>query len=262
MKYPMTPRLMTVQTWTNAHNGFQNIFEDCYLEPLVPILEPMLEPSTIHLEPWLKLFVYFAEKFFNRVVIVEMYPTYEQNEEVLRSIKSTLSMRSYGLKYKYDMIVKTLPTDLQDIYHNYNIHRGYEKNITSESGTIQHSGDDLTYSNTDRKTEEYSTTGDSQNPRLKSSSRTFTEPSGSTNTDSNSIKTTHGHTITTTPGKETETFSQDSSGYYNSGSKVKMIEDALRLLNYNLLDKWLDDIISAVCLDMYYSEPRKVLLNI
>lgn len=250
IRLPKHPIQVPVSTWNNAYPlVFKYLFEDAYIDPLLIHLSPLSEALSI--EPAVGLYYYFLSKQYNRVVLPYFRGTDESNTLSINGMKAIISVRSYGLKYKYDMLADTMPENLDELYYNYYMAREYEKTVDPDEGTITHSGNDTTFTNTNRQTKSYSTTGENQTPRLKEQTDTFTVPQGSTDQAGNSIKTTYGHTITTAPGDEVTTFSQTAHGYYNSGSKAKMIEDIRNLLSLNLLDQWIYDIMPIFCLDKY-----------
>lgn len=241
------PRKMTVQDWTNSYPEFANIFEDAYIEPFKNVLSQM----KIGNYPYVPLFYLFMSKYANRIVIPEFTDEPLKNFSIVKGLKDIISLRSYSLKYKYDMLAKTMPDDFNDFMYNYKMERGYTKTKESEQGTIAHTGTDSSYTNINRTTENYSTTGESASPRLKDKQDTYTVPKGDINNKNNSVNMEYGHTITSTPGKQTDTFNQTARGYYNAGNKAKILEDIRKLLNYNILDEWLKDITPVICLDVY-----------
>ena len=247
---PKIPRTRTVYEWYKLYpDAFSQLFSDAYVEPLEPIFSELTLP-TANTTPE-KIFRYFLRKQFNRMILPRMETEDINNSYIIEHMKEIIALRSYGLKYKYDMLAQTLPDNISDLYNNYNMTRQYTKGKTFTKGTVKHSGSDHTYSNVDISSEEYSTTGDNASPRLKSKSTRKTLPDGQIDSPSNSVNTTYGRQIETTPGSETDTFNQTASGYYNSGTKAKMIEEIRDLASINIVDQWLHDIMPVFCMDVF-----------
>lgn len=250
IRLPKLPKTMTVYEWYKLYpTNFSQIFSDAYVEPL----EPIFRDLTIHTAETTheKIFRYFLRKQFNRMVLPNMETDDVNNVLIIDHMVEIIALRSYGLKYKYDVLAQTLPENISDLYNNYNMTRQYTKGKTFTKGTVEHSGSDHTYSNIDISSEEFSTTGDSASPRLKSKSTRKTLPDGQIDSSSNSVNTTYGRKIETTPGSETDTFNQTASGYYNSGTKAKMMEEIRDLASINIVDQWLHDIMPVFCMDVF-----------
>lgn len=237
----------TVVEWSELCNDFKFIFSEAYIDPLKPFLGENLFDS--------KLFMYFLSKQYNRIVTPEMSPDESVNNTTASYIKDIIAVRSYGLKYKYDKLAETMPDDILDLFNNYNMHREYERTKEVATGTVTNSGSDTSYNNVDIRTINESTTGDNPQPRLKDQSRRYSYPDGQTDTPNNSMHTTYGRIITSEPGNETDTFTQDAFGYYGSSSKAKIIANVRELLNINIVDMWIHDIVSCFCLDTFNPKP-------
>ena len=247
---PKFPKTMTVYEWYKLYpDHFSQIFSNAYVEPLEPIFSELTLPTadTTHE----KIFRYFLRKQFNRMILPKMETEDVNNTFIIEHMIEIIALRSYGLKYKYDILMETLPENISDLYNNYSMTRQYTKGKTFTKGTVEHSGSDHTYSNVDISSEEYSTTGDNASPRLKSKSTRKTMPDGQIDSSSNSVNTTYGRKIETTPGSETDTFNQTASGYYNSGTKAKMMEEIRDLTSINIVDQWLHDIMPVFCMDVF-----------
>ena len=250
---PKKPIHKTALDWSKTYYEFNQIFEGAYLDPFLPILEHMTISS--HDEPEDKMFLYFLAKQYNRIILPPMDTTDNGNLYIISNLKGIISMRSYALKYKYDMMAATMPDNINDFYYNYNITRQYTQGTTYTQGSVSHSGSDSTRSRVNRTTKEFTFTGESTGPKEKNRIETKTQPENPGASDnSNSVITTYGHQINTTPGSETKTFNQTATGYYNSGTKAKMLEEIRSLLNFNLMDSWLKDMMPAFCTD-YYVKP-------
>lgn len=242
---PKIPSNKSAILWDYLCPTFANIFDDCHIDPLIPFLG---ETS-----PKRSLYVYFISKQYNRIVLPEMTPDDDVNKSIITSIKELLGIRSYSLKYKYEMLASTMPDNIDELYKNYNIHREYTDKKTIETGTVKNSGTDISYNNVDVQTEEFSTTGDSQTPRLKYKSERKTIPN-EVNNSHNSMQTSYGRVITSTPGDETRTFEQDANGYYGGTSKAKLINDIRNLLTLDIVDEWLNDVMPLFMTEVY--EPK------
>ena len=240
--------------WALTVDNFKTIFNTAYIDPLYGELgfeNPTTEEKE---EAIMRLYYYFVAKYNNRYLLPEMQTTSEDNTKVIAYIKDIVNIRSHGLKYKYDMLAETMPESFDDFLDNYRMHKEYEKTKEYDPSTVANTGDDVTHSNVNLQTQEFTTTGDNAQARLKGETSKKTLPANDTDNDANSVRTTYGRTITSTPGDETTGFTQDAHGYYNSGSKAKMIEEIRKILSYNLIDQWLHDIIPTFCLD-YYKSP-------
>lgn len=247
MQLPKHFERRTVVEWTELCPIFNSIFSTAYIDPIKPFL------GTENFDS--KLFMYFLAKQYNRVVTPEMTSDNDRNETIVSYIKDLISLRSYGLKYKYEMLAETMPNNFDDFLENYNMHREYTKTKEVEEGTVTNSGSDTSYNNVDVRTTNESTTGESERPRLKDQSRRYTYPDGETDQSNNSMKTNYGRIITSAPGTETDSFSQDASGYYGSASKAKIIANVRELLNIDIIDMWLHDIIPCFCLSTFSPKP-------
>lgn len=240
---PKIPIVKTAIEWgTLYEDEFKNIFNDAYIDPLIPYLGETA--------PYNNLYIYFIAKQYNRLIMPEMETTDEANINIINAIRNLIMIRSNSLKYKYDMLASTMPTDIGELYKNYNMSREYTDVKEYDTGTVTNSGTDATFNNVNIKTQEFTTTGDNASPRLKGESTRQTIPQ-TKNADQNSMQTTYGHVITSNPGDETRTFTQTASGYYGAASKAKLIEEIRALLNLNLIDDWLNDMMPVFTLHIY-----------
>lgn len=250
IELPKTPRTRTVYEWYKLYpEAFSQIFSDAYVTPFDAIFSELTIPTADTTAE--KIFRYFLRKQFNRMILPNMETDDINNSFIIEHMKEIIALRSYGLKYKYDMLAQTLPDNISDLYSNYNMTRQYTKGKTFTKGIVENKGTDHTYTNVNIESKEFSTTGDNASPRLKSQSSRKTLPEGQTDNLANSVNTTYGRTIETTPGSETDTFSQTASGYYNSGTKAKMIEEIRDLASLNIVDQWLHDIMPVFCMDVF-----------
>lgn len=245
------PLQTTVKVWNEKYEKFSHIFDNAYLEPLKKEMNYSSEllPS--------KVFTYFLYKQATRIVMPKMTFDSLKDNGSIRQIQDLIELRSNGLKYKYDLLADTMPQGVQSIkeyFNNFDRHTEGRKEKDYDEGTVTHSGADSVYNNVDKRTSHYSTTGDSEQPRLEGYTEDSTFLSNDDpkfDRDNNKIKTSYGHIVTAQPSNEINRYTEDSNGYYNVGSKPKLIEDVRNILNFNLTDAWLHDIMSIFCFDYY-----------
>ena len=252
------PKISTIDEWFKEYSSFDTIFRDAELTPLFTKVEPIGEN-------YLFIFEHLLNFYGSRPVIAPLTFDKEKDLHTIDKIRSIIQFRSRMLYYKYNMLSKTLLSNYDDYENNYKMTRSEDKEKTYGTGTIKSSGDDKTYQNQNIKTINNTSTDDSVAERFESSREVTTTPnSGDTvNSDKNSIKTVYGKTVTTTPSNENQENTITSSGYYNSGTKAKMIDQIRSTLNYDIIDMWVKDILLSFTYSFYMTEreiPEEFLL--
>ena len=240
--------------WNEKYDEFKHIFDDAYLVPLAKEFNTQeVTASTIF-----TLFLYLQA---NRVVIPFMRDDESKDLAQIEQIRALITLRSNSIKYRYDMLAKTLPENdkdaLENFLMNYSVHKTNRKDSKFDVGYIQHSGNDETYNNSSSTTAVYSTTGEDANPRLENKTVKSTNPVGNDNlpneydTDNNKINTKYAHRIDSQPSDQHDSGLETTQGYYSASSKPKLLQEIRDNLNFSILDEWFNDIMPIFCLSMY-----------
>lgn len=247
------PRIMTISEWFKEYSDFENIFALANLDPL------FIKTETIGYEHYF-VFQHLLNTQGSRPVIPPMMFDSEKDGNTIDKIKTLIEYRANILNYKYTMLGKTMLDNFSDYLINYSTTRDIDNSKTFGEGSITHSGNDKVYQNQDVTTENQSTTDESTTYRNQDK-RTVQSPQTNLDSDGyspkNSIKTAYGHTIKTTPSKETIDGTVTTEGYYNSGTKAKMVDQIRATLNFDLIDMWLKDILPTFTYS-YYMTNREI----
>ena len=246
MQIKRHPQIMTVSEWFKEYSEFQSIFEPC---DILGLLNPIFNQITPIAPKHTLLFAYLLNMYGSRPVIPEMLFDETKDKETITKIGTMIEYRANMLNYKYTTLSKTLFPDIEDYLNNYSTQRSHTKGNTFTLGSTTNSGTDTTTQKQHTETNNYTTTDDLTNPRLESKRESQTVD-GSGGSD-NQVSTTYGHTIETQPSNETETLTSQSLGYYNSGTKAKMIEEVRKTLNFDIVDVWMKDILPSFTYSFY-----------
>lgn len=246
MQIKRHPSIMTVSEWFKHYSDFQLIFEPC---ETVGLLNPIFEQITPLAPKHTLLFAYLLDMYGSRPVIPEMTFDETKDSETITKIGVMIEYRANLLNYKYTTLSNTLFPHVNDYLNNYSTERKHTKGTTFTLGSTTNSGTDITSQKQHTETNNYTTTDDLANPRLESKRESQTVD-GSGGSD-NLVSTTYGHKIETQPSNETESLTSTSLGYYNSGTKAKIIDEVRKTLNFNIVDVWMKDILPSFTYSFY-----------
>lgn len=258
MEIKKTPRIMTVSEWFKEYTNFENIFALANLDPLFIKTEPVGYE-------FLFIFEHLVTMYGSRPVIPPMQFDSTKDNETIDKIKTLIQYRANMLNYKYVMLGKTMLDNFSDYLINYSTTRTNNNTKTYGQGSISHTGNDTVYQNQSITTTNKSTTDENLTFRNQDQRevKSAAPPAGESYTPENSVKTSYGHTINTTPSKETVSGGIKAEGYYNSGTKAKMLDQIRATLNFDLIDMWVKEILPTFTYSFYMTDreiPAEFLL--
>ena len=257
MKIQKLPRQETIANWTNTYPEFAGIFSECNLNPLFNYFDP----DDIITDKAGFIFEHVLKYQSSRVVAPPMRFDRDKDLAVIEKIKDAIARQAFMIQTKYELLAQTMPTSINDYMENYSISREKIRNKKYKQGTVVNSGADTTQSATNVTTTRMTSTGETESPRFESSSKTANTDGTAAN--QNQVSTTYGRTVTTNPGDEDTTENTTAHGYYNSGTKADMLKEIREVLDYNLVDKWVREILPIFCCAYYdpnWSIPSEFIL--
>lgn len=258
MEIKNLPRIMTIAEWFKKYPSFDTILT---LADSSQLLDPLFSKTTPIGYKHLYVFNHILTMYGSRPVIPQMQFDSEKDSNTIEKISSIIQYRANMVLYKYNMLSETLFPNISDYSSNYQMSRNQTKTHEFSETKVTHSGDDTVNQKQDIKTENYVSTDDLANPRFEGYKETKTnDPQSGSN---NEVKTSYGHIISSKPGTETERNTTSASGYYNSGTKAKMIEEMRKVLNYDIIDMWVQDILPSFTYSYYMTNrdiPAEFLL--
>lgn len=245
MKIQKLPRQETIANWANEYPEFAGIFSSCNLNPLFDYFDP----DDIITDRPAFMFEYVLKYQSSRVVAPPMRFDREKDLAVIDKITEAIARRAFMLQTKYELLAQTMPTSFEDYLENYNMSRHKTRNKKFKTGTVTNSGSDTTKTNTDMTTTRTTSTGESETPRFEGA--VHTENTANSTADKNQVQTQYGRVITSAPGDEDTTERTTAHGYYNSGPKADMLREVRDVLEFNLVDKWIREVLPIFCCAYY-----------